>query len=214
VTIDIVSNKARSRALLAAGLLLTATAYGCASAPRSPPLPPATAPEPVKASRHAPGSGETVSVLDVDGDGLDDTWSYSVENPGSGRVVVRRERDLDGDGRTDVWEELEAGGRVSTRALDLDRDGHPDVTLRYDASGRLAVREYAFGRDGRPHARAFYENGSLARRERDLDGDGKADAWEHWQGGELDHLGATGVAERRRPPAPPGDAAAPLPAQK
>jgi hypothetical protein len=171
-----------------------------ACATSRPPLP---APEPsveaaLAPSVHEPRAGEELSVLDLDGDAVPDTWTYSVVAPDGARAIVRRERDLDGDGRTDAWEDL-VGGRVAVRALDLDGDGRPDLVLRYDARGELAVKEYAFGADGRPRVRAFYEGGALVRRERDRDGDGKPDAWESWVGGELDEVSAAGEPTRRRP---------------
>jgi hypothetical protein len=182
-------------------MLALAALAACATS-RAPLPPRERSAEPVLApSVHEPHPGEEVSALDVDGDGVFDTWTYTVVGADGARAITRRERDLDGDGRTDVWEDL-VDGRVALRALDLDGDGRPDLVLRYDARGGLAVKEYAFGADGHPRVRAFYEGGALVRRERDRDGDGKPDAWERWVGGELDEVSAAGEPARRRPAAP------------
>ena len=199
MTIDIVSNnvRARTRRWVA---VVTIGISGCAT-PRPPQPAPELPVEPALApSTHEPRPGEQLSVLDLDGDGVPDTWTYAVVGPDGARAIVRRERDLDGDGRPDAWEEL-TGGRVAVRSLDLGGDGRPDLVLRYDARGALAVKEYAFSAEGRPRVRAFYAGGALVRRERDRDGDGEPDAFERWVGGELDEVTAAGEPVRRRPPA-------------
>ena len=125
---------------------------------------------------HVPRAGESLSVLDLDGDGHPDVWRFSRPGPDGRPVLVRKELDLDGDGRTDLWEEYVAGA-LSRRAYDLDGDGRPDLVLVFEG-GALLRKEDALDAEGRPHAWAFYRDGRLIRRERDTDGDGRADTLE------------------------------------
>ena len=96
---------------------------------------------------------------------------------------------------------MRSGGREACRAVDLNFDGKIDVWSYNDSSGRLRRKEYDFDRDGvideiatfqagvitskqratllanRLDTWDFYQNGALARSERDSDADAVVDQW-------------------------------------
>jgi hypothetical protein len=189
-----------------APLLLACLSLACASISR--PAPGTTpAAGPAQGGSSSPDPGETVAPLDLGADGKPDVWTFSRPGPDGRPVVTRREKDLNADGRVDSWERHAPDGTLAELAYDMDFDGAPDATLHFEQD-RLVRKEYAFGR-GQGSVRSFYENGVLARTERDLDGDGRVDTWEHWAGGRVERIGTDldgdGVADRweeRGPEAP------------
>jgi hypothetical protein len=108
--------------------------------------------------------------------------------------------DADGDGRPDVFI-VRSGGREVCRAVDLNLDGKIDVYSYFDSAGRLRRKEYDYDRDGvideivtyqagvvtarqratllanRLDTWDYYQNGVLARSERDSDSDAVVDQW-------------------------------------
>ena len=108
--------------------------------------------------------------------------------------------DANNDGRPDIFIVRE-GAVESCRAVDLNFDGVIDSFSYNDGSGRLRRREYDYDRDGQIDEIAtysggvltekdqatsmvrkldtwdFYQNGALARSERDSNGDGIIDQW-------------------------------------
>jgi len=108
--------------------------------------------------------------------------------------------DANGDGRAEVTIVRE-GGRPVCQATDLNLDGKIDVYSYYDKAGGLRRREYDFDHDNaideiieyrsgvpvqseratllanRLDTWDFYQNGVLARTERDSDADAQVDQW-------------------------------------
>lgn len=108
--------------------------------------------------------------------------------------------DANSDGRPDVVV-VRSGGREECRAVDLNLDGKVDVWSYNDSAGRLRRKEYDFDRDGsideistfqagvitskqqatllanRLDTWHYYQNGALARSERDSDSDAVVDTW-------------------------------------
>jgi len=108
--------------------------------------------------------------------------------------------DANGDGRADLTI-VKDGAREVCRAVDLNLDGKVDVWVYMDSSGTLRRREYDFDRDGaidqivtyqggvptagqratllanRLDTWDYYQNGLLARSERDSDSDARVDQW-------------------------------------
>jgi hypothetical protein len=108
--------------------------------------------------------------------------------------------DANGDGRPDVFI-VRSGSTERCRAVDLNLDGKIDVYSYNDSSGKLRRKEYDFDRDGvideivtfqggviaskqratllanRLDTWEYYQNGALARSERDSDSDAVVDQW-------------------------------------
>ena len=108
--------------------------------------------------------------------------------------------DANGDGKAEVTV-LRQNGRPLCQAADLNLDGRIDVYSYFDGSGGLRRREYDFDHDGaideiieyrsgvpvqseratllanRLDTWDFYQNGLLARSERDSDSDSIVDQW-------------------------------------
>jgi hypothetical protein len=108
--------------------------------------------------------------------------------------------DANGDGRPDVFI-VRSGSREVCRAVDLNLDGKIDVYSYNDSAGQLRRKEYDFDRDGvvdeiasfqggvitskqratllanRLDTWEYYQNGTLARSERDSDSDAVVDQW-------------------------------------
>jgi hypothetical protein len=108
--------------------------------------------------------------------------------------------DANGDGKPEVVI-LKKNGRPLCQAADLNLDGRFDVYVYYDGSGQLRRREYDFDHDGaideiiqyragvpvqseratllanRLDTWDTYQNGVLARTERDSDADAVVDQW-------------------------------------
>src|SRR5262245_33122012 len=81
--------------------------------------------------------------------------------------------DRNGDGKPDLWI-YSANGRPVTQALDDDFDGRVDRIRHLDAKGRLVSSDDDLNGDGIMETTSLYEDGILARRRTDSDGDGQA----------------------------------------
>jgi hypothetical protein len=108
--------------------------------------------------------------------------------------------DANGDGKAEVII-VRQGGRIVCQAADLNLDGRVDSYSYFDSAGGLRRREYDFDHDGtideiieyrsgvpvqseratllanRLDTWDFYQNGVLARSERDSDSDSVVDQW-------------------------------------
>lgn len=85
-------------------------------------------------------------------------------------------RGVDRDGFRAVYE----GGRLVRRERDMNGDGKSDVILHYNAEGQLVRREESSRLDGRIDTWTFYAGGKPERKESDTDGDGTVDLWAYY----------------------------------
>lgn len=75
-----------------------------------------------------------------------------------------------------------AGGRLVRKERDVNGDGRSDTIRYYDETGRLARQEEDSRLDGRLDTWTFYEDGHPARKESDTNGDGNVDLWAFYDG--------------------------------
>jgi len=134
----------------------------------------------------------TVKTYDLFHTGRPDVWEYyqTVTDPNTGRTnlrLVRKEMDLNDDGRVDVTRFYGENDRVVKEELDLDFDGKVDEVIYFDDRGSPSKKEVRDSK-GKPVLWKYYENGQLAREERDSKGTGAVDTWEYWVDGKLDRI--------------------------
>lgn len=95
-----------------------------------------------------------------------------------GREVCRAV-DLNFDGSVDAWVYRDPSGQVRRRETDYDRDGRVDEITIY-RGGVIVEKHRATTLANRLDTWQFYQNGTLARTERDSDGDEVVDQWWEW----------------------------------
>jgi hypothetical protein len=149
-----------------------------------------------------PKQGEVMKKFDLNKDGKADLYKFFINKPdpkGGGKTIeelVRVEIDLNGDGRVDVQRFYENGAKVRER-FDLDYDGRFDLENFYN-QGYIFKQAFYQRSKTSPDLMKYYEvieeKGKkkmtrLARKERDLNLDGKMDYWEYWENGVLDRIG-------------------------
>lgn len=115
------------------------------------------------------GADGEVSVIGTSTlpDGVEDTWTWAVNEQGERRVdlarqrdrridrqefyrgetIVRAQEDATADGRIDRWERYD-NGRLREILFDMTDTGRPDRRLVYDAEGRFERLELDPDRDG------------------------------------------------------------------
>lgn len=121
--------------------------------------------------------GFDVSSFDLNADGVDDQFHYSV-----GGVVARIERDLNFDNTIDCYEYYRDNEMVEEE-YDLDLDSTIDV-VRFYKAGKISRKQYAVGfRADMTIARRYDDNGQLIQVQRDSDGNGTVDTWESYEPG-------------------------------
>jgi hypothetical protein len=87
--------------------------------------------------------------------------------------------DTNGDGKPDIRRVFDkTSGRELCRVVDLNHDGKPDLYEYFDAAGTVRRREFCYDDTGLVNAIEHYENGKLARREYDADGQHRVDTWD------------------------------------
>jgi hypothetical protein len=116
----------------------------------------------------ATGSAEK---LDANGDGRPDVFMVR-----SGSVEVCRAVDLNLDGKIDVYSYNDSSGRLRRKEYDFDRDGIIDEITTFQ-SGVITTKQRATLLANRLDTWEFYQNGALARSERDSDSDAVVDQW-------------------------------------
>ena len=119
---------------------------------------------------------EKGSVEKIDANG-DKRPEVSIVNDG-GREVCRAV-DLNLDGKIDAWVYRDPTGQVRRRETDYDRDGRIDVISIY-RGGVLTEKHSSSTLTNKLDTWQFYQNGQLARTERDSDGDEVIDQWWEW----------------------------------
>jgi hypothetical protein len=107
--------------------------------------------------------------IDANNDGRPDIFIVR-----SGAVETCRAIDLNFDG--DSYSYNDSAGRLRRREYDYDRDGQIDEIGTYRA-GVLTEKDQATSMARRLDTWDFYQNGMLARSERDSNGDGIIDQW-------------------------------------
>ena len=138
--------------------------------------------------------GLIVARFALDDDDRPDVIKYFEEypDPDDEEVVLRRLRkkevDVNSDGVIDIVRNYNAEGTPTDEELDVNLDGIRDARHVYD-HGNL-VRKDLFGADGKAVTEwRFYEDGTILRVEKDLNGDGKVDYWEFYEQGTIDRVG-------------------------
>jgi hypothetical protein len=116
------------------------------------------------------------SVEKIDANG-DKRPEVSIVNDG-GREVCRAV-DLNLDGKIDAWIYRDPSGQVRRRETDYDRDGRVDEITIY-RGGVITEKHRATTLANKLDTWQFYQNGQLARSERDSDGDEVVDQWWEW----------------------------------
>lgn len=109
--------------------------------------------------------------LDANGDGRADITIVK-----DGAREVCRAVDLNLDGKVDVWSYMDDGGRLRRREYDFDRDGAIDQIVTYQG-GVPTAGQRATLLANRLDTWDYYQNGMLARTERDSDSDARIDQW-------------------------------------
>lgn len=109
--------------------------------------------------------------LDVNGDGKADLMRVVKNSKETCRAL-----DLNFDGVIDTWVYLAPDGRVRRRESDFDRDGRIDEISDY-RGGVMQAQKHATNLAGQLDTWHFYEQGRLQRSERDANGDSVIDQW-------------------------------------
>ncbi len=108
---------------------------------------------------------------DVNGDGRPDRTTVA-----SGGKPICRALDFNFDGSIDDWVYLDEAGNVRRRESDFDRDGRVDEVALFSA-GQLLEKRRATTLGGKWDTWHYYQQGKLARTERDSNGDTYVDQW-------------------------------------
>lgn len=109
--------------------------------------------------------------LDANGDGKTDV---TIVREGSREVC--RAVDLNFDGIIDSWVYYDGSGQVRRRESDYDRDGRIDEITTFKG-GVITEKQRATMLANRVDTWEFYTSGKLARSERDSDGNQVVDQW-------------------------------------
>jgi len=117
-------------------------------------------------------SSANAERLDANGDGKAEV---TIVKNKSGRPVCQAS-DLNGDGRVDVWSYYDDAGGLRRREYDFDRDGTIEQITIY-AAGVPVSSERATLLANRLDTWDYFQNGVLARTERDSDSDALVDQW-------------------------------------
>jgi hypothetical protein len=109
--------------------------------------------------------------IDANNDGRPDIFIVR-----KGSVETCRAIDLNFDGVIDTFAYNDSSGRLRRREYDYDRDGQIDEIATYQA-GVLTEKDQATSMARKLDTWDFYQAGALARSERDSNGDGVIDQW-------------------------------------
>lgn len=116
-------------------------------------------------------TGEEVVREDANGDGKADVITVS-----EGGIKACQWLDFNFDGVCDTWLYFTPRGQVRRREVDYDRDGRIDETTNF-VGDRIQERQRVMTLVGKVDTWQHFENGQLARAERDTNGDGIVDQW-------------------------------------
>jgi len=116
----------------------------------------------------------SVEKIDANGDGRPEVSIVM-----NGGQEVCRAVDLNLDGKIDAWIYRDPSGQIRRRETDYDRDGRVDEISTY-RGGTIVEKHRATTLANKVDTWQFYQNGQLARTERDSDGDEVIDQWWEW----------------------------------
>lgn len=116
-------------------------------------------------------TAKAAEKIDANNDGRPDIFIVR-----DGALEVCRAIDLNFDGVIDAFSYNDGDGRLRRREYDYDRDGQIDEIATYRA-GVLMEKDQATSMTRKLDTWDFYQNGTLARSERDSNGDGVVDQW-------------------------------------
>ncbi|MGM0557684.1 MAG: hypothetical protein ACQEVA_14970 [Myxococcota bacterium] len=113
--------------------------------------------------------------FDLNEDGEPDQFHYR-----DGERLIRVERDMNFDGKTDLWQYTDDSGNIVEEEMDLDLDGKVDLVAYYK-DGVISRKEMSVNFDDKfTIVKLYNKKGNLLRVERDQDGDGLTDIWEFY----------------------------------
>jgi hypothetical protein len=169
-----VSPRARANgalhAVALAGLLLSAGCSGSAGAGAGAATGGVTRRDTAIKHEACDTAGATEKI-DANSDGRPDIFIVR-----SGAVETCRAVDLNFDGVIDTYSYNDSSGRLRRREYDYDKDGQIDEIATYQA-GILMEKSQATSMAQKLDTWDFYKAGALARTERDSNGDGIIDQW-------------------------------------
>ena len=100
--------------------------------------------------------------------------------------LADRVLDRDGNGRPDLWSYHDASGNPTRELLDENGDGTPDRTVWFEPATGAELRvEEDTNLDGRVDSWVEFKNGQVSRQRRDRDHDGQLDTWSFYEAGQL-----------------------------
>ena len=129
-------------------------------------------------------SGRLIRLAaDQNGDGQIDQWTYL-----EGNRPLRGEADADGDGRIDRWEYFDANAQLTRVGTSSVNDGIEDTWTFVAVNGEVRVAR-SRRRDRQIDRLEFFSGNTLLRAEDDINGDGRTDRWDRYDGGVLREVG-------------------------
>lgn len=96
-----------------------------------------------------------------------------------------RHVDLNNDGKPDLVQWVDGGGRVEREQCDLNFDGRLDTTTYYDGSGNIVREEFDGDFDGRIDWVDTWQGGQRVKAEADTNYDGRVDLVKTYSGGDV-----------------------------
>lgn len=129
--------------------------------------------------------GLQTESFDLNDDGKPDQITYA-----NVQGIVRVERDMNFNGKTDIWQYFDDSGALLEEEMDLDYDQNVDLIAFYK-DGVVIRKAMSVGFDGAFTIEKFYDGeANLLRIERDQDNDGVADLWEYYdKNGDRERVG-------------------------
>jgi len=116
-------------------------------------------------------TGSGTEKIDANNDGKPDIFTVR-----DGSREVCRAVDLNFDGVIDTYSYFDANGQLRRRENDYDKDGKVDEISVFKA-GQIAEKDQSTALPLRLDTWDFYQAGALVRTERDSNGDGIIDQW-------------------------------------
>ncbi|MBN1114478.1 MAG: hypothetical protein JXA66_03990 [Oligoflexia bacterium] len=131
---------------------------------------------------------ESIEINDTDNDGIPEIKRYYVRDASGNNILVRKELDINADGRIDYTYYYTGGlaQKVIKIEVDLDFDGIVDEKRYFSPEdGSLVKKEFDLNFDGKPDVLKRYYNNELIKKDIDRNFDGAMDSWEYYQNNRL-----------------------------